>query len=341
MRLVCPSCRSALAPVAGGHRCASCAHEYRDVEGIPILLPTTERALPRSEREYWDARFAAEGDAKQLAAAYAAPDFFADAWGLLAYVERILERMPRGSRILEIGTGLGSQAIPLALHHGFRAVVTDVSACALALNRDALAALGGSPAVEYHVADADHLPYEDGSFDVVLLHAALHHLPEPRSALREASRCLRPGGLLVLGYEPNRRVFAPLRRLAGALRLTEKHSRRLVPDRYSVADDETPGFFARELRAWVEESGLALEWMEPVWLVAALVYHLPALSHVLLRRWFEVPDSLRRSARRLDKRLFAVLPPARQLCFAWSLGAAKREAPVPLPHCRGKRLAVR
>jgi len=161
----------------------------------------------------------------------------------------------------------------------------------------------------------------------VLLHAALHHLPEPRRALGELSRCLGPGGLLVLGYEPNRRVFAPLRRLADALRLTEKHSRRLVPGRYSLADDETPGFYARELREWVTENGLRVEWMEPVWLVGAFAYHLPALSHVLLRRWFEVPSWLRRFARRADDALFAVVAPVRELCFAWSLGAVKKEVP--------------
>jgi SAM-dependent methyltransferase len=321
-RLLCPQCRGTLATTAGAHRCESCGERYAWSEGIPLLLRPGRGDLARLEQEYWDERFAAEGNPAALRATYAKRDYFRDDWGLLAYVERVAEAAPRGATVLEIGTGIESRAAPLALHHGFTAVLTDVAVRSLSVNREALETMRENAAIEYYAADASSLPFESASFDVILLHAALHHLEKPRESIAEMARCLVPGGLLVVGYEPNRLVFEPLRKIAAALRLTERHSRRFVHGRYSVADDETPGFFAKDLRAWVGENRLDIVWLEPVWLVAAFVYQVPSLTHVVLGRHVELPAGLRRLSRAADRLLFA-LPPLRRLCFAWSLAARK------------------
>ena len=42
-----------------------------------------------------------------------------------------------------------------------------------------------------------------GSYDAVLVYAALHHVPDPLKATREFARVLRPGGYLILLSEPN------------------------------------------------------------------------------------------------------------------------------------------
>jgi SAM-dependent methyltransferase len=279
--------------------------------------------LARVEQEYWDERFTAEANPAALRATYGNPDYFRDEWRLLAYLERVAEAVPQGATVLEIGTGSESRAAPLAIHRRLNAVLTDVAVRALAANREALDAMRGHGEIEYYGAEASALPFDDASFEVVLLHASLHHLEKPRQAIREMVRCLAPGGLLVLGYEPNRLVFEPLRRVAAALHLTEKHSRRFLPGRYSVADDETPGFFAADLRAWVEENGLEIVWLEPVWLLGAFVYQVPSLAHVVLGRYVEVPAVLRRLSRTADGFLLR-LPLLRSLCFAWSLAARKR-----------------
>jgi SAM-dependent methyltransferase len=52
--------------------------------------------------------------------------------------------------------------------------------------------------------EAEHLPFEDGSFDLVLGHAVLHHLPDLEAAFREFHRVLRPGGRIVFAGEPSR-----------------------------------------------------------------------------------------------------------------------------------------
>ena len=58
--------------------------------------------------------------------------------------------------------------------------------------------------VETAACDGRALPFEDGSFDLVLGHAVLHHLPDLDAAFREFHRVLRPGGRIVFAGEPSR-----------------------------------------------------------------------------------------------------------------------------------------
>jgi SAM-dependent methyltransferase len=53
-------------------------------------------------------------------------------------------------------------------------------------------------------ADADSLPFAEESFDLVLGHAVLHHLPDLRRAFDEFHRVLRPGGRIAFAGEPSR-----------------------------------------------------------------------------------------------------------------------------------------
>src|SRR5205085_3481781 len=53
-------------------------------------------------------------------------------------------------------------------------------------------------------ADAESLPFADESFDLVLGHAVLHHLPDLRRAFSEFHRVLRPGGRIAFAGEPSR-----------------------------------------------------------------------------------------------------------------------------------------
>ena len=59
-----------------------------------------------------------------------------------------------------------------------------------------LASLGDR--VQFDRVDGKELPYEDGRFDAVISNSIVHHIPEPRRALAEAVRVVRPGGLLFI-----------------------------------------------------------------------------------------------------------------------------------------------
>ena len=47
-------------------------------------------------------------------------------------------------------------------------------------------------------ADAQNLPFDDNSFDVVMLYEAIYYLPEPEKFVNEAKRILKDGGVLII-----------------------------------------------------------------------------------------------------------------------------------------------
>jgi SAM-dependent methyltransferase len=58
--------------------------------------------------------------------------------------------------------------------------------------------------VDGRVADAERIPYDDDTFDLVVGHAVLHHIPDVEQALREVLRVLKPGGRFVFAGEPTK-----------------------------------------------------------------------------------------------------------------------------------------
>ncbi len=77
--------------------------------------------------------------------------------------------------------------------------------------------------VSGQVADVEQLPFDDESFDLVVGHAFLHHIPDVDTALREMLRVLRPGGRFVICGEPTNKGDFVARRLS---RLTWWSTRR-------------------------------------------------------------------------------------------------------------------
>ena len=106
-------------------------------------------------------------------------------------------------RSLEIGAGTGYFSLNL-LRSGVvgEATCTDISPGMLA-TLDANAARLRLD-VETVACDAAELPFEDESFDLVLGHAVLHHLPDLERSFAEFARVLKPGGTLFFAGEPSR-----------------------------------------------------------------------------------------------------------------------------------------
>ncbi len=106
-------------------------------------------------------------------------------------------------RSLEIGAGTGYFSLNL-LQAGVvgEATCTDISPGMVATLARNARRLGLD--VRTARADAESLPFADASFDLVLGHAVLHHLPNLRAAFSEFHRVLRPGGRIVFAGEPSR-----------------------------------------------------------------------------------------------------------------------------------------
>jgi SAM-dependent methyltransferase len=126
---------------------------------------------------------------------------------------------PIYERSLEIGSGTGYFTLNM-MRAGLigKATCTDISPGMLA-TLDANAERLGLK-VKTVSADAERLPFKDGSFDLVLGHAVLHHIPDLPTAFGELARVLAPGGTLLFAGEPSRagdRLASVPKRFAGTV----------------------------------------------------------------------------------------------------------------------------
>jgi ubiquinone/menaquinone biosynthesis C-methylase UbiE len=96
-----------------------------------------------------------------------------------------------GKAVLEIGVGMGADYLEW-LKAGAQASGVDLSEISLQRARQRCELAGFKP--DLRVADAEHLPFPDDSFDVVYSYGVMHHSPDTQRCIDEAFRVLKPGG---------------------------------------------------------------------------------------------------------------------------------------------------
>jgi SAM-dependent methyltransferase len=157
---------------------------------------------------------------------------------VLVKVDKAIGHRPDGwRRSLEIGAGTGYFTLNL-LRAGMIAEATcsDISPGMLKALRANAERLGLEVRTEQ--VDAERLPFADESFDLVLGHAVLHHIPDLERAFAEFARVLAPGGTVLFAGEPSRygdRLARVPKRAAGAL---APLWRRALGARAAAAHDE-------------------------------------------------------------------------------------------------------
>ena len=119
-----------------------------------------------------------------------------------------------GDRVLDVGCGTGFATEGLLQHtqnvHGLDQSVHQLE--------KAWAKLGKHDPVSFYRGDAERLPFEDDSFDVVWSSGSIEYWPNPVVALREIRRVVKPGGqVLVVG--PNYPESAVMQKVADAIML--------------------------------------------------------------------------------------------------------------------------
>jgi len=209
-----------------------------------------------------------------------AADHYDSKWGISfdelgqgqvrAKLRRALGQAPgHYERALEIGAGTGYFTLNM-LAAGIigDATCTDISPGMLAQLAENAAARG--LVVATVASDAERLPFDDASFDLVFGHAVLHHIPDLAQAFSEMARVLAPGGALLFAGEPSRwgdRLAGVPKRLAGtAAPLWRLLVGARAAERVEGDDEETPigleskvdvhAFAPGELSTLAREAGL-------------------------------------------------------------------------------------
>lgn len=108
-----------------------------------------------------------------------------------------------GNQVLDIAGGTGDLTMKFSdlVGPSGKVILADINDSMLKVGRDRLLDRGYSGNIEYVQANAEALPFEDNSFDVVTMAFGLRNVTDKDQALREFNRVLKPGGrLLVLEF---------------------------------------------------------------------------------------------------------------------------------------------
>ena len=119
----------------------------------------------------------------------------ADMRRMFADVARLADT-PAGRSILDIPCGGGFALRVLRPGQPVRYVAADISPYMLERAREVARRMRTQDTIEFVEADVTAMQFADNSFNLCLTYNGLHCLPDPRTALAELARVLRPGGTL-------------------------------------------------------------------------------------------------------------------------------------------------
>jgi 2-polyprenyl-3-methyl-5-hydroxy-6-metoxy-1,4-benzoquinol methylase len=157
----------------------------------------TLSATPQQDLSLWN-----EADTSKAAYEYGYAEEF---W--IWFDGHISARDLADKDVLDAGCGWGGKAVYFAEHSGLRSMTAfdiawDMSA------PEQFARERGVESCRFLNASVEEMPFEDESFDVVLMEDVLEHVTDPARALEECARVLRPGGRLFLRFPSIKMMFA-------------------------------------------------------------------------------------------------------------------------------------
>jgi arsenite methyltransferase len=105
------------------------------------------------------------------------------------------------SYVLDVGCGVGATACYLAEAYGCRVVGVDLREAMVARSEERAQKLGVTDRVAFRVADAQELPFDDGTFDAVLCESVATFIADKRRVVGELARVARSGGAVGFNEE--------------------------------------------------------------------------------------------------------------------------------------------
>ena len=175
------------------------------------------------------------------------------------FCQDFLTLSPPLDRVVDVGTG--TARIPIELCRRApeaRGTGGDLAAHMLALAEKNVADAGLSDRITLERVDAKGLPHASGSFGGVICNTILHHIEDPRPALAEMLRVLRPGGVLFV-----RDLVRPETDEAVA-ELVGKHAAHDTPGQRALFEASLRASFTlEEIRAIVAPLGVPAEAVSP------------------------------------------------------------------------------
>jgi SAM-dependent methyltransferase len=135
-----------------------------------------------------------------------------------------------GKHVLDVGCGAGTDLVRFA-RGGALVSGVDLSASAIALARQNFSQQGLE--ADLREADGEHLPYADGTYDLVFAHGVVPYTPDSRALVEECRRVLKPGGEAV--FQVYNRI-SWLNALSKLMKVPLEHEDAPVLNRYSAAE---------------------------------------------------------------------------------------------------------
>ncbi|MDQ1250635.1 MAG: hypothetical protein QG597_5014 [Actinomycetota bacterium] len=191
---------------------------------------------------------------------------------------------------LEIGSGTGFFLLNLIQADVMtRGTASDISPGMVQVAVRNAEALGLE--VDGRVVDAETLPFDDDSFDLVVGHAVLHHIPDLEASLREVVRVLKPGGRFVFAGEPTAKGDRVARALSRATWWATTRVTQLPPLRQKWA--QTQAALDESSRAAALEAVVDLHTFDPAELermcLRAGAVEVETVTEELTSSWFGWP----------------------------------------------------
>ena len=312
--LVCPVCKCHLFKKSRTKLyCKECSSHYEIRDGIPILLPPNLEEFKVLEAEYHDKEAHHYGEINMI-----------DSYHVTHYIDKYLEvvnTLGKDSILLEVGSGDGNDA-NLITNSGINVIQSDISFEMVNLAKNNKV----NSKIIYIVSDAENIPCKDNSLDAIMIVATLHHLPSPKNFFMEARRALKPGGLLIIGFEPNSWpyfIFYPIIRFVKRLvRLdsfvNSKHSG------VSIGDSETEGFSYSDFQLFLNQSQLELVKIQRIWFFLGYIHTALSIINSKLPsdKTLKIPLFVQKFIINIDEFILCI-PIIRNLCWHWTLVAKK------------------